>query len=98
VLADLKHPKQVREFLTAFLTETELTVLSKRLAILSELENKASYDTIKDKLKVSSATISTVAEQRQETGLQLALKIIDQDQKLDFQLQKWFGWLFQTSK
>lgn len=61
LLADLKRPQVVLEFLTTFLTETELTVLSKRLAILKRLHNNHSYEQIKTDLQVSRATIAAVA-------------------------------------
>ena len=60
LLADLHHPRQVRQFLDDFLTRTEKVVLSKRLAILWNLYQSKSYEEIKNQLKVSSATISSV--------------------------------------
>jgi uncharacterized protein YerC len=62
LLADLKRPQVVLDFLSTFLTETELTVLSKRLAILKRLHNNHSYEQIQTDLQVSSATISSVAQ------------------------------------
>lgn len=62
LLADLKRPQVMLDFLSTFLTETELTVLSKRLAILKRLHNNHSYEQIQTDLQVSSATISSVAQ------------------------------------
>lgn len=62
LLADLKRPQVMLDFLSTFLTETELTVLSKRLAILKRLHNNNSYEQIQTDLQVSSATISSVAQ------------------------------------
>lgn len=62
VLSDLKKPELVLEFLSTFLTNTELTVLAKRLAILKRLHENCSYEQIQKDLAVSSATISSVAQ------------------------------------
>lgn len=62
LLSDLRRPNVVLDFLSTFLTETELTVLSKRLAILKRLHNNNSYEQIQQDLQVSSATISSVAQ------------------------------------
>lgn len=62
LLADLKKPEFVSEFLETFLTETELLVLAKRLAILKRLHENYSYENIQKELAVSSATISSVAQ------------------------------------
>jgi uncharacterized protein YerC len=62
LLSDLKKPELVLEFLSTFLTETELLVLAKRLAILKRLHENHSYEQIQKDLSVSSATISSVAQ------------------------------------
>lgn len=64
LLADLKNPQTMLDFLSTFLTESEMTILSKRLAILKKLHNNQSYEQIKNELQVSSATISSVAQIR----------------------------------
>jgi uncharacterized protein YerC len=76
VLADLHHPQHTDEFLSAFLTPTEYLALAKRLAILRRLDQGNSYEAIAEELKVSSATISTVAEAKTSPGLRSALKIL----------------------
>lgn len=64
LLSDLKKPSLVLDFLSTFLTNTELTVLAKRLAILKRLHENYSYEQIQKELAVSSATISSVAQIR----------------------------------
>ena len=80
VLADMKDPAEIEKFLKAFLTQTEYTVLAKRLTIASLLEQGHSYDQIRKQLKVSSATISTVSENMSQEGIQLALQRIKVNQ------------------
>lgn len=72
-LADLRTPEEVETVLSNLLTNTELMALAKRLAIASFLEKGRSYENIRDTLKVSSATIASVAEQMGSPGFQLAL-------------------------
>jgi TrpR-related protein YerC/YecD len=72
-LADLRTPEEVKTVLSDLLTHTELTALAKRLAIASFLEKERSYENIRETLKVSSATIASVAEQMGNPGFQLAL-------------------------
>lgn len=62
LLADLKKPALILEFLSTFLSSTELTVLAKRLAILKRLHENYSYEQIQKDLAVSSATISSVSQ------------------------------------
>lgn len=61
LLADLDNYKLVDAFLTAFLTESEVKTLAKRLEILQMLHAGHSYQEIQDELKVSSATVSSVS-------------------------------------
>ncbi len=82
LLADLRHPAEVRAFLREFLSETERSVFAKRLAILWELSQGKSYQQIKDQLQVSSATISSVAEFKDSPNLKTSLKKISLDKKL----------------
>ena len=80
LLADLQTPSEVKSFLKDFLTETEQTVFSKRLAIAQLLSEGKSYKDIKAELKVSSATISSVAELIEKPGYSLAQNKIGLDQ------------------
>lgn len=79
VLADLHSPKETTAFLSSFLTPTERLVFAKRLAIAWLLEQGKSYGEISKQLKVSSATISSVAELSQSQGMQLALRRMELD-------------------
>lgn len=84
-LADLKASHEVRSVLDDLLTDTEQTALAKRLAIATFLEKGRSYENIRETLKVSSATIATVAERMGNPGLQLALAKI----KAEDWAEKW---------
>ena len=82
VLADLKRTDEVENFLNDVLSETEKTVLAKRLGIAYYLTKNKSYERIRDDLKVSSATIANVQKWLEEggEGLMLALKTIEADE------------------
>jgi TrpR-related protein YerC/YecD len=82
VLADLKRADEVENFLNDVLSETEKTVLAKRLGIAYYLTKNKSYERIRDDLKVSSATIANVQKWLEEggEGLMLALKAIEADE------------------
>lgn len=88
LLADLNHPRQAASFLADFLTDTELLVFSKRLGIAWNLHRGKSYREIKNLLKVSSATISTVAEGKKQPGIKLAISKISEDHFFDNLAQK----------
>ena len=72
-LADLRTPHEVETVLSDLLSETERVALAKRLAIATFLEKGRSYENIRETLKVSSATVASVAEQMGNPGIQLAL-------------------------
>jgi uncharacterized protein YerC len=77
VLADIRSKKEARIFLTEILTKNELEMLVKRLATAYYLDKGRSYANIKTNLKLSSATISSVAEQmRKGKGFEIALNKI----------------------
>jgi TrpR-related protein YerC/YecD len=82
VLADLHKTDQVAKFLEDILSDTEKTVIAKRLAIAAYLSKNKSYDKIRYDLKVSSATIASVQKWLEEggEGLSLALKTIEADE------------------
>ncbi|MEA3355255.1 MAG: YerC/YecD family TrpR-related protein [Patescibacteria group bacterium] len=82
VLADLKKVKEVEMFLNDVLSETEKTVLAKRLGIAYYLNNNKSYEQIREELRVSSATIASVQKWMEKggEGLSLALKTIEADE------------------
>ncbi len=82
VLADMKRSVEVEKFLEDVLSDTERTVLAKRLAIASYLSKNRSYEIIRDDLKVSSATIANVQKWLEHSGegLMIALKRIEADE------------------
>jgi uncharacterized protein YerC len=81
LIGDLQHPTKVEQFANDFFTDTELSVFAKRLAIAYSLHQGKSYKEIKQELKVSSATISSVAEIKNGIGTQLAIEKIGQDKQ-----------------
>lgn len=82
VLADLKSSSEIKMFLDDTLSETEKTVLAKRLGIAYYLNKNKSYEEIRQDLKVSSATIANVCKWMESggEGLRLALKTIEADE------------------
>jgi uncharacterized protein YerC len=88
VLAEISTPEEMKQFLGDFLTKTELNVLSKRLAILTLLAQNTSYTEIQKRLKVSSATISSVAEMRPTQGGKLAIQTMQSTQWAEEMTQK----------
>lgn len=92
VLTDLHSRKETTAFLSSFLTPTERLVFAKRLAIAWLLEQGKSYGEISKQLKVSSATISSVAEMSQSEGMQLALKRMELGVWTDNIRQFFFFW------
>ena len=86
-LADLRTPEEVETVLADLLTDTERTALAKRLAIAVFLEKGRSYENIRETLKVSSATIASVAEQMGDPGFQLALAKV----KAEEWAEEWAG-------
>jgi len=82
VLADFRRPVQVASFLNDILSDTEKTVLAKRLGIAMYLSKNKSYDAIRKDLKVSSATIASVQKWLEQggEGLTLAIKTIEADE------------------
>lgn len=62
-VADIRKPEDVRNFITDLLTPTEKIMLAKRLAIAVLLSKDYGYRSISRILKVSFATINSVAKQ-----------------------------------
>jgi len=84
LLAKQNDPNEIATFLSTFLTSTEHLVFAKRLTIFFLLSQGKSYNEIKKELQVSSATISSVAENLKNPNIQKAIKkinIIDQTNK-----------------
>lgn len=76
VLADMDDEKETEAFVRAFFSESELAVFAKRLAIAYFLQKKHTYQEITKALRVSTATVSAVAERMHEPGFTLAMKKI----------------------
>lgn len=74
LVVDIKTPEEAINILTSLLSETELTAVTKRLAVAYWLRNGRSYENIRDNLKVSSATIAAVQQALNEPGWKQALK------------------------
>jgi len=68
-LLQMRSHEEMNEFLQDLLTEAELVAFSKRLAIAQGLLEKQSYESIRDTLKVSSATIASVQERLKANGV-----------------------------
>ena len=79
-ISDLKSEKESEQFLADFLSETELEILSKRLAIAYWLKKGRSYENIKQNLKVSSATIASVQKQMSKEGFKWAIKNLEAEE------------------
>ncbi len=89
VIADLKDPQEVRLFLEEILSEVELEMLAKRLAIAHYLDRGRSYEEIKTSILTSSTTVASIATQvRNGQGLKIALKKIRAEQWADKWSQK----------
>lgn len=76
VLAELNSPEEIRMVLSDILTEAERSAVLKRLGIALYLDKGRSYEDVKNNIKVSSATIATVAESLGEPGWQEMIKRI----------------------
>lgn len=87
LLADVRNPREAELLFKDLLTRTELSVLSKRVAIALFLDKGRSYENIKSTLKVSSATIASVQEIMGNPGMQLALNKIKAEEWAD----QWAG-------
>lgn len=80
VIADLKDPGEVEQFLEAFLSKAEHETLAKRVAVSYWLDKSRGYENIKENLKVSSATIASIQSGLNNPGVKLALQKIKADE------------------
>lgn len=74
VFVDLSSRRESQLFCEGFFSKTELSIFAKRLAIGVLLDQGKSYEYIRKLLKVSSATISSIAEIMHTKGYKLALQ------------------------
>ena len=80
VLAELKTVDEIKTVLGDILTEAELTAVIKRLGIAVYLDKGRNYDDIKNNIKVSSATIASVAQRLGNPGWQEMIRRIKAEQ------------------
>jgi uncharacterized protein YerC len=76
VLAEVDNAETMEKMLDDLLTETEKVAITKRLGIAIYLDKGRSYEDIKNNLKVSSATIATVADRMGNPGIGEVIKRI----------------------
>lgn len=76
ILAELETPEEVKKVMSDLLTEGERMAILKRLGIAVYLDKGRSYEDIKNNIKVSSATIASVAENSGNAGWQEMVKRI----------------------
>ncbi len=76
ILAELDTPEEIKMVLNDVLTEGERMAILKRLGIAVYLDKGRSYEDIKNNVKVSSATIASVAEDLGNSGWQEMIKRI----------------------
>ncbi len=74
VLAEIDSPDELRVILGSILTEGERIAVLKRLGIALYLDKGRSYEDVKNNIKVSSATIATVAENLGNEGWQEVIR------------------------
>lgn len=83
VLGDAKSEVEIEIILKSLMSEGEISAVAKRLAIAVFLDKRQSYEHIKDVLKVSTATIATVAEGMNKKGVQMALARVKAEEWAD---------------
>jgi uncharacterized protein YerC len=89
VIADLKSPAEVKDFLDSFLGENEQEVISRRLSVAYLLNKGKTYSYIKNSLKISSTTVAAVARDiKKSKGFKIALQKIQADEWADRWAQK----------
>jgi len=85
VLAEINSPEDLKMVLGDILTEGERTAIIKRLGIALYLDKGRSYEDVKNNIKVSSATIATVAENLWNSGWQEVIRRV----KAEEWAEKW---------
>ncbi len=98
VLAELNSPEEIKMVLGDVLTEVEKSAVLKRLGIAIYLDKGRSYEDVKNNIKVSSATIATVAESLGNPGWQEVIRRIKAEEwasewtdKISKKIGKMFG-------
>ncbi len=80
LLADIKNPKEMNDFLDSFLTKGEFLGLSKRVAMIDLLAKGQSYEFIQKTLSVSSATVSSTANFKNDKVLAKVIEKLEIDE------------------
>lgn len=80
LLCDVKDAREMKTILSDLMTESEMIAMAKRLSIAVYLNKGRSYEDIKNNLKVSSATIASVAEMMGNQGMEAAINRVRADQ------------------
>ena len=98
ILSESNTPEKIKMLLSDILTEGEKIAILKRIGIAVYLDKGRSYEDIKNNIKVSSATIATVAEKIGNEGWQELIKMIKAEEwasewsdKLSGRIKKIFG-------
>lgn len=98
ILAELRTPEEVKMVMNDVLTEGERIAILKRLGIAVYLDKGRSYEDVKNNIKVSSATIASVAENLGNSGWQEMIKRIKAEEwatewtdKISTKVRKIFG-------
>jgi uncharacterized protein YerC len=76
ILAELRSPEDVKMVMNDVLTEGERVAILKRLGIAVYLDKGRNYEDVKNNIKVSSATIASVAENLGNPGWQEMIRRI----------------------
>jgi len=76
ILAELSTPEDVKMVMNDVLTDGERAAILKRLGIAVYLDKGRSYEDVKNNIKVSSATIASVAENLGNSGWQEMIRRI----------------------
>lgn len=80
LIADIKLPNEAEEIFKCLLSDTEIVAMTKRLAVGYWLTKKRSYGVISQNLKISSATVATIARDLKKPGWQAAMKKVLADE------------------
>ncbi len=67
-LSHFDSPENAKRFWDKFLTPSEVTILSKRLAVFKRATENFSYNQIKEELKVGSITIARARNKLRQYG------------------------------
>ncbi len=98
ILAETDSPEKIKMVFEDLFTEGERMAVLKRMGIAIYLDKGRSYEDIKTNIKVSSATIASVADKYRNEGWQEMIKMIKADEwasewtdKLSGKIKKIFG-------